>query len=79
MKIVGFKYRGDNKPKSWDLAPKKRHQMLVDRDLGEVIKGVSKALGYRSASGLMNDALVYFIEHEYPDIKLDFEEEASEA
>ena len=60
---------------SLDLVPETKHQILVDRDLGDVIKRVAGALGYKSMSGLLNDALVHFLESEYPSMELVFDAE----
>ena len=58
---------------SLNLVPKKKHQILVDRDLADVIKRVAGALGYKSMSGLLNDALVCYLRAEYPHFELEFE------
>lgn len=66
---------------SLDLVPETKHQILVDRDLADVIKRVAGALGYRSMSGLLNDALVYYLSAEYPHLELvyDLEDEVRRA
>lgn len=60
---------------SLDLVPKRKHQILVDRDLADVIKRVAGALGYKSMSGLLNDALVCYLAAEYPHLQLIFDPE----
>jgi len=55
---------------SIDLVPIKKKQILVDGDIADVIKRVAAALGYKSMSGLLNDALVHYLKAEYPDMNL---------
>ena len=72
MRLVAAGWAEAKRAPSIDLVPIKKKQILVDGDIADVIKRVAAALGYKSMSGLLNDALVHYLRAEYPDMNLTF-------
>lgn len=74
-KIIGFKFLGEDSRPSLNLVPKKKCQILVDRDLADAIRRIAGALGYKSMSGLLNDSLIHFLSAKFPERELAFRPE----
>jgi len=71
----GMRVRGFNTsratPRSIDLVPIKRAQVLLDADLAEICKTIAARKGYASLTGLINDALIALLKDD-PEFELEF-------